>query len=967
MSAFAGIILFFLIDLTVYIHSVNANECCATIPDSASGCKDLCRQISLSESQVDQISKLATAPSHCPDNLLEFWACAEKTLPVLLELGAFSGRPCCNLTKTKACREACVKAQSETDIQAHCSHSTEDPKLFECIDRQRDGEKCCGKTITTDSLQCKATCWNMYLTNSITNPDSKRNLRQRCTGRNKEVVQCLQKQTRSTRQSSNIESLHCCENTNNDTCRKVCTETLRSESNQDEKIEKIIEACGRVDLIDPLYQCLLKEGNDPPEPIAGLDSAKLHCCEKADTPSCGDLCVQTHTSEWSSIRKFEQNCGYLASPLSTHEEKMHSCLKDVEEPCQLGCSGLQYCTNMNNRPKEHFRSCTKEADAAARNDILTWQKGEIILPNLSIPVKDIRTCEPEMWKTIACAYQIKPCYKKPSPPQICREDCVYIMNKCVDLSHLHNQKVTDLCKRLHPMSSGLCIPVKQYIVESPHKGSQQEVSHPCKDDPCPEDEVCIIKRRKCRHSSTCPHHVCKKGCKLGQVSKVLVPTNTEAVIPVYKGKEPTSAACLDYKVCHCSHTGNLGHCRDVKCIPNKDCRISTGLIKSGEHFMSGCNDCVCHGGEEICSKRDCSATPEINKQEFTDLKDCRCSCKYDPVCASNGKTYPNPCVALCAGQTLYSQGTCNLHDACRNNPCEAGYRCVAHKQVCFGHRNSPCLQYKCVSLNECNEHHHEPVCDISGMEYTNDCLLLSHGKTIGYRGHCQVRPCSTRGVVCGHDGETYTSECEALAARTTIDYVGPCISFGFSAPDLGMHERPSMDLKCAGVECPAVLPLGCQGFVPPWSCCPVCAAELRILTSERMAHVSIEVKKGPVTVSKILETLSSLISLSECDVLGYLGLDDDIIVLVAPVTEKTTSLQVNACSKEAERLQYLINSRNPTVASDLTLTPLLYAKLRTPVMKLTSSASAFHTQQTRVILTLIVFNLLFFQRILGIL
>ena len=65
------------------------------------------------------------------------------------------------------------------------------------------------------------------------------------------------------------------------------------------------------------------------------------------------------------------------------------CLQfSVEEPCQLGCSGLSYCTNFNNRPTEHFRSCTQEADLAARSDFLDWQKGTISLPRkLFIPVK----------------------------------------------------------------------------------------------------------------------------------------------------------------------------------------------------------------------------------------------------------------------------------------------------------------------------------------------------------------------------------------------------------------------------------------------------------------------------------------------------------------------------------------------------------------------------------------------------
>lgn len=59
----------------------------------------------------------------------------------------------------------------------------------------------------------------------------------------------------------------------------------------------------------------------------------------------------------------------------------------VEEPCQLGCSGLQYCTMMNNRPMEHFRSCNADADDAAMKDIEMWQGGLISLPGINIHVK----------------------------------------------------------------------------------------------------------------------------------------------------------------------------------------------------------------------------------------------------------------------------------------------------------------------------------------------------------------------------------------------------------------------------------------------------------------------------------------------------------------------------------------------------------------------------------------------------
>lgn len=45
----------------------------------------------------------------------------------------------------------------------------------------------------------------------------------------------------------------------------------------------------------------------------------------------------------------------------------------VEEPCELGCDGLSYCTNFNNRPTELFRACNTHADVAAHYDVAYWQ------------------------------------------------------------------------------------------------------------------------------------------------------------------------------------------------------------------------------------------------------------------------------------------------------------------------------------------------------------------------------------------------------------------------------------------------------------------------------------------------------------------------------------------------------------------------------------------------------------------
>ena len=71
------------------------------------------------------------------------------------------------------------------------------------------------------------------------------------------------------------------------------------------------------------------------------------------------------------------------------------------------------------------------------------------------------------------------------------------------------------------------------------------------------------------------------------------------------------------------------------------------------------------------------------------------------------------------------------------------------------------------------------------------------------------------------------------------------------------------------------------------------AAELRILSSHSLARmVAMTMKKGPITVHDIVKTFSDMIMVSECDVFGYLGLEGDIVLLVAPVTRHPTSLQV---------------------------------------------------------------------------
>ena len=75
----------------------------------------------------------------------------------------------------------------------------------------------------------------------------------------------------------------------------------------------------------------------------------------------------------------------------------------VEETCTMGCDGLDFCTNFNNRPTELFRSCNKMADEGARKEVAMWtETGEITLPEFQtfkIPIKGKEQSDNEKkWK-----------------------------------------------------------------------------------------------------------------------------------------------------------------------------------------------------------------------------------------------------------------------------------------------------------------------------------------------------------------------------------------------------------------------------------------------------------------------------------------------------------------------------------------------------------------------------------------
>jgi len=63
---------------------------------------------------------------------------------------------------------------------------------------------------------------------------------------------------------------------------------------------------------------------------------------------------------------------------------------------------------------------SKKTHCAIRAICRDWTYGRIRLLNVELPVKDIQQCEPEKWKAVACALQIKPCGSRSGESIICR-------------------------------------------------------------------------------------------------------------------------------------------------------------------------------------------------------------------------------------------------------------------------------------------------------------------------------------------------------------------------------------------------------------------------------------------------------------------------------------------------------------------------------------------------------------------
>ncbi|CAL1527975.1 unnamed protein product [Lymnaea stagnalis] len=910
--------------LNSLVHGKAPAACCSDVANEK--CQRACNQIHHQGSPIPQMQMLLSSAEACPPETSDFWQCVNDTLPAVKLMAMWPGKTCCDMAKGKECRKKCNLADSKEAMMRACRESNE-ISLFSCVQLQEDGNQCCSRAKGTS---CGIVCRGVYLTGNNNSKPTRLTLQQHCGVQDKKVADCVLKQWQPLN-SNTQKYLPCCDKAQTFNCKTTCKTVLRTIMSEDDTIEELIKVCSQPQPTDPFWQCFLSNpGSKKNEttPMYRIDNAKLQCCGKASSNRCRDLCTQTYKKGWSYHSEFESSCSYI-QPVSTVEASMHNCLTDVDQPCKLGCTGLSFCSNFNHRPTELFRSCTPEADEAAQKVYNSWKKGVIHLSQMTIPVKDISQCKPAMWKAIACALEVKPCSTQQSLITLCKEDCLLILNQCVNPSMLTGeQTVPALCNALPSKNlAGSCVSMDQYLVESPYN-NRLEVRHPCNPNPCAGDEVCLVRRRKCKESHDCHSYVCHKACPLGQVSKVLVPKGTDVRLANHDTDHSSQEDC--YLACHCGSRGVVENCKPLTCMKRDACVM--GHDNSREHgvqFSVDGSKCMCFSGKLLCARRTCQ--PDNQSPLYTGMPG-NCPTEYEPVCGANGKTYPNMCMAKCAGvSNIKAHKACSDEDVCAHKLCPVGSRCVPRPQLCLNDMHGDyCPQFECVNVSGiCNGHHHDPVCSSTGEEFSNTCLLYAHGRTLGYRGHCQ-NSCSTTGVVCGHDGETYTNECAAWAARVTVDYTGRCKAFG------NLTGYTGKTTTCNHVDCPPLQPSNCVGIMPPGGCCPICAAQLRLLWDPRLMTVAANHSKSKIiSAMDVLNSLSDHVTVLECDVFGYVSINGELIVILGPSVSHPTALQVEACQNEAERIHNLIHMGSPNIASYLTLSPFLLVSMERSTVSLT--------------------------------